>query len=179
MVQKGTLLLSDPFLGDPNFERAVILICEHAADGTFGLVLNKETEFNLNDVVDVVHDFPLFVGGPVDRNTLHFVYKDVLRVKNSVKIKDGLLWGGEFEELKSIISGISKEQNYIRFFVGYAGWALNQLDEEIAANSWITYSGDIKNILSIEPANMWRTILKSMGGKHKEYANYPIDPRLN
>lgn len=179
MIRRGTLLLAEPFLGDHNFERSVILICEHSSEGTFGLVLNKPTDFQLCDVVDVDLNFQIFIGGPVDKNTLHYIYRDFLSVQNTVKLKDGLCWGGDFEELKASLTGYTNEHQYVRFFVGYSGWAAGQLDDEIKAKSWIIYNGDIKDILQIPPKDMWRTILKKMGGVFKLYANYPVDPRLN
>ena len=65
-VKNGDLLIAEPFMGDTNFDRSVVLVCEHSQAGTFGLVLNQQTTIHLSDVIEEVHpDLPLFVGGPV------------------------------------------------------------------------------------------------------------------
>ena len=81
-MRPGTLLISQPFLGDPNFERSVVLLCRDApADGSFGLVLNRLTTLTLGDVLDLpapalgAAGLPLYVGGPVEPNTLHYVHR--------------------------------------------------------------------------------------------------------
>jgi putative transcriptional regulator len=72
----GKVLIAEPFLGDPNFERSVVLICEHNKEGSFGLVLNNVSKNTIADVVDDIYaEFPLFIGGPVEQNTLHFVHR--------------------------------------------------------------------------------------------------------
>lgn len=75
-LASGCLLIAEPFMGDTNFERSVVLVCEHNTQGTFGLVLNQPTDLTLSDVVeDITPDLPLFVGGPVQQNTLHFIHQ--------------------------------------------------------------------------------------------------------
>ncbi|RYF68122.1 MAG: YqgE/AlgH family protein, partial [Cytophagaceae bacterium] len=67
-VKNGDLLIAEPYMGDTNFDRSVVLICEHNAVGTFGLVLNQLTDIHLGDVIEDIHsDLPLFVGGPVQQ----------------------------------------------------------------------------------------------------------------
>ena len=75
-VSKGSLLIAKPFLGDPNFERGVILMCEYNDQGSFGFVLNQVTDLMLGDVLEetIYQDIPLHLGGPVEKNTLHFIH---------------------------------------------------------------------------------------------------------
>ena len=49
-IAKGKLLIAEPYLGDANFERSVVFLCEHNDNGSFGLVLNQTTSLTLNDV---------------------------------------------------------------------------------------------------------------------------------
>ena len=73
--KQGSLLLSEPFMLDPNFERSVVLLCEHNEDGTVGMVLNHRSQLLLSDVMDVeVVDFPLYIGGPVQNNAIFFLH---------------------------------------------------------------------------------------------------------
>src|ERR1700757_4931760 len=101
MVNKGSLLISEPYLGDPNFERTVILICENNDSGTVGFVLNKPSILTLDSVLFDIQDFKemLYVGGPVSQDSLHFIYRNNQQVEDSVEIGENLYWGGNFEQL--------------------------------------------------------------------------------
>ncbi|MFY7788571.1 MAG: YqgE/AlgH family protein, partial [Thermoflexibacteraceae bacterium] len=101
-VTRGHLLISEPFLPDKNFERSVVLVCEHQpTKGSFGLVLNKPTEMTVSDVVEVSSfEQTLYIGGPVEQNTLHFVHT-LPEIPNAVPLRDGVFWGGDFNYIKS------------------------------------------------------------------------------
>ena len=79
MIQprENTLLIADPFLKDDNFIRSVIYLCSHNEEGSFGLVLNKLFDFTLNNLVSGFESFeiPVFVGGPVALDTIHFLHQ--------------------------------------------------------------------------------------------------------
>lgn len=181
-IKVGTLLLSEPYMDDPNFERTVILITEVNEDGYVGLVLNRPVlEVSLQNILEEFgcEDTAVFVGGPVEQNLLHFTHRFEKPLKGSIPLVDGLYFGGDFEELKILLDAGLVNQEDIRFFVGYSGWAKGQLEEELDTGVWIVSEIDSPDILSLEPSVLWRTILKSIGGKYRMYANYPVDPRLN
>jgi len=179
--EKGSFLVSEPFLPDPNFERTVVLLCEHNEEGSFGFVLNKVSTVMLEDIIEDINDFqhPVYVGGPVQQDTLHFIHKaDYL--EGGVEIADGLYWGGNFEQLLILID--SKEINPydFRFFVGYSGWSPGQLEDELKANSWIVAHHATKELV-FKNGNetLWKTVLEKLGGRFSLYSKYPTDPRLN
>jgi len=180
--EKGDLLISEPFLPDPNFERTVILLCEHNEEGTFGFVLNKVSLLHLDDVLEEVETLPekLFVGGPVEQNTLHFIHRNPEIISNSEPIGHNCYWGGNFEDLLSCIeSGDLTPENF-RFFLGYSGWSKGQLEEELEANSWIIYKQpEASMIFETDAKALWRRALQQMGGRYRMFSNYPVDPRLN
>ncbi|RQP14605.1 MAG: YqgE/AlgH family protein, partial [Parapedobacter sp.] len=104
--QIASLLISEPFMLDPNFQRAVVLLCEHhAEEGTVGYVLNQPAILQLKDVIDDVPeaDFPLFFGGPVAQESIHFIHKCYDRLHSGVGLGNGIYWGGNFESLKILI----------------------------------------------------------------------------
>ena len=181
-LDKGSLLISEPFLPDPNFERTVILICDHNEQGTVGFVLNKRAEISIGDVVEEFGEITseLYVGGPVEQNTLHFIHKIPFELDGSLNLGEGIAWGGDFEKLKFLINIQKASLEDVRFYLGYSGWSPGQLKKEIEENTWIVYKPDnLTLIWDMEPADLWRMILKKMGGKFKMMSNYPIDPRLN
>lgn len=181
MIKSGDLLLAEPFLGDENFERSVVLIGNHNEEGSFGFVLNKQSDLILADVIEELPEFsvPLFIGGPVEQDTLHFIYRNALPLEGSVQLQENLYWGGDFDQLKDLLQeGIAKSEN-LRFFVGYSGWSEGQLEQELEKKAWITWRPEVNDIFDLNHTEMWREVLKKMGGKYKLIANYPSDPRLN
>lgn len=180
-LQKGHLLISEPFLGDPNFERSVVLLCEHNAQSSFGFVLNQKTDMTLMQVWEETSycDFPIYIGGPVQKNTLHFIHRLGNQIDNSLEIAKDLYWSGDYEQVATLLNFGKIKEHDIRFFLGYSGWSENQLANEIQQNAWIISQGDSSFIFDTQSKDFWRGILKKMGGKYKMIANYPIDPSLN
>jgi len=179
---KGDLLISEPFLPDPNFERSVILLCEHNEEGTLGFVLNKPTEYQLSDVIEEVGSYEkkLYNGGPVQMNTLHFIHRSAQAISDSAPLGNGMLWGGNFEELLSLINTRQLAPEDVRFFVGYSGWGPGQLEDELKENSWFVYKqANAQDVFDRSANDLWRKGLRDMGGKYRMFSNYPTDPRLN
>ena len=137
-VKRGSILISEPFLNDPNFDRTVVLICEHDENGTFGLILNKTVEIKLEDVLEDFEglDKQLMIGGPVQQNTLHYIHKLGDELPESKEIAPGIFWGGDFDILKTMLKEHLIDMNKIKFFLGYSGWDVGQLDNEIEEKSW-------------------------------------------
>jgi putative transcriptional regulator len=179
--EKGRLLISEPFLPDPNFERTVVLLCEHNDEGSFGFVLNKPSILKITEVLEDVLslDSIVYVGGPVQQDTLHFIHRNA-SVANAIEIGPNVHWGGDFETLVTMVDTAQIPANDIRFFLGYSGWGPGQLDAELEQDSWIVCDFISEQLLfDTEPAVMWRKALESMGGRFSVYSNYPTDPRLN
>lgn len=180
-LDKGKLLLSEPFLSDPNFDRTVILLCEHNEEGSFGFILNKPSNVNLPDIIDEIDNFEdsVYIGGPVQNNTLHYIHRFPGLVGGQ-EIMNGLYWGGDFKQLVTMLNEHKISQDDIRFFVGYSGWEKGQLDEEMEKKSWIVADLiDLDIVFHKTDNDSWKSILKSLGGKFSIYSNYPEDPRLN
>jgi len=177
-IEKGDILLAEPFLKDPNFKRAVILICDHNAEGTFGLVLNNRTDFQINDIIEFP-DFEaaIYQGGPVGPDTLHYVHKYGDLIEGSVPLKGDIAWGGDFGQVKLMAEQKLIHPSGIRFFVGYSGWGVGQLEAEMSASSWIV-SKTFNNVLNTDQ-ELWKRVLHTLGGEYPSMANYPVDPMLN
>ncbi|MBX9850582.1 MAG: YqgE/AlgH family protein [Cytophagaceae bacterium] len=180
-VNRGSILISEPYLGDDNFERSVVLICEHNEEGTVGFVLNRPANLTLDAVVPDISECAeiLFVGGPVQQDSLHFIYRNNEYVSGSIKINEQMFWGGSYDEMIDKINNKLLRLSDFRFFLGYSGWSPGQLEQEMEQNSWIVAEAGQIDLFGTDPNDLWRVLLKDMGGKYKMYSNYPIDPRLN
>ena len=178
---KGQLLLDSGELSGSFFQRTVLLICQHDAEGAFGLILNKPTEMRVHEVVE---DFPvvdnlIFYGGPVQPNTLHYLHRRGDLLADSTEVKDGIYWGGDFERLIFLLETKQISQEEIRFFFGYSGWEKGQLTRELKDNSWFIGDGIMSYLFEEEPKQLWRTALRNMGDRYRVIANFPENPSLN
>jgi putative transcriptional regulator len=177
----GTVLISPPMLQDPNFRRTVVLLCEHNDEGSFGLILNRPLDIDLNDVLEdyLPFDDPVGLGGPVQRNTLHFIHRRDDLIPGSIELPNGVHWGGDFDQIKTLLQGGDLSGDDVRFFVGYAGWSPGQLQGEIDNDGWIVTQTGADVLFPDDPSTLWRSVLRSMGGEYAILANFPDDPRMN
>lgn len=179
--EAGRLLISEPYLPDPNFERTIILICEHNHEGTIGFVLNKPSLSKLHDLISELSqcENTVSIGGPVQQDTLHYIHR-CAEVEGAMEVADGIYWGGEFEDVIEKMNNGKINHSDIKFFMGYSGWSPGQLDDELEQNSWIV-SGQVNQelIFDTEAEEMWKKTLRQMGGRYSMYSNYPLDPTMN
>ena len=180
-VKKGCLLISEPLLNDPVFFKSVILITHHTNNESIGLVLNQSTKVQLNQIINDIplNDFPVYIGGPVERNSIQFIHTLGSIVPNSQKITKGLYWGGVFEEIVQLMVKNKISKNQIRFFAGYSGWGSDQLKNEIKDNSWITHNVDVEICMKYSNEKLWSDLIKTKSKKHALWVNIPKDPSMN
>lgn len=183
LPRKGALLISEPFMADPNFKRTVVLITENNAEGTVGYALNQKSDFLLKDVIEDCWDAnnQIFVGGPVANDTLHFIHSVPDKIIGGADLGNGLFWGGDFENLKDQIKNYNIKEEEIKFFIGYSGWSKNQLDQELEMNAWIVSDKfDAEMVLGTDESNnIWKESVLNMGVKYAHITNFPQDPTLN
>lgn len=177
----GILLIADPFLKDPNFMRTVVFLCEHQDQGSFGFVLNRQYENTLDELIPELDGFkiPVFYGGPVQMDTIHFLHQYPEQIPGSYEIIKGVYWGGEFEKVIDFIKSGDVDPNKIRFYIGYSGWSNGQLEGELKEKSWLTVEATRKIIFHRKADEIWKESLKHLGGNYEMMVNFPIDPQLN
>lgn len=178
--KKGRILIAEPFLPGSYFNRAIILLTEHNKEGSVGFILNKPVDFAVDEFYS---QFPaykgsIYIGGPVNIESLYYLHCLGSLVPDSLKISDNLYWGGDFETLKNLINSKQVDSNSVRFFLGYSGWDKNQLKEELDEDSWLV--GDIqKDTIFAEPKKLWEEMVMKIGGKYQLWQNYPENPSMN
>ena len=185
-VQPGTLLAAWPDLRDPNFMHSVVVMVQHSAEGAYGLVTNRLTDFTLRDLFPehpILKEsaFPVHLGGPVDHTTLQIVHRVPDHVPGGVGL-DGRLWlGGDLPALGRFLleSEPQEAARSVRVFVGYSGWGAGQLDSELSLGSWIPAAPSLDAIFGEPGEPTWRRVVRSIGDEGGELENLPPDVSWN
>lgn len=180
---QGSILISEPFLQDKYFQRAVVLLVEHTPNGSMGFVLNKKTELVVNSFfkeLENLPDIPIYLGGPVSANRLFFIHSlGSTIIPGALPINDELYFDGDFEAFKQYVLSGHPIEGKIKFFLGYSGWTKGQLREEINGNSWVVSRAPNDSMIDAEGDHYWKKSLGQLGNKYKTWTNYPKDPYLN
>lgn len=180
-LSPGKILIAEPFMVDPNFKKSVIIICEHHDDGSLGFILNKPINIKLNKLID---DFPefetkVYFGGPVAPDTLHYIHNVGELLDESIKIQQGVYWGGNFEKLKFLIENELILPKNIKFFIGYSGWDGGQLAGEIKTGSWVISDMDANYAFKTKAYKLWTQVLENKGDNYTVIAQINNDNKLN
>ncbi len=161
------LLLSMPQLEDPNFSRSVVLLCQHSAEGAWGLVLNRPTGQRAAEVVQL--DPPLvgdsgldiWVGGPVEPSRGCILLGDDPKDPDAVELAAGLFLSGSPRLLRRLLEHAPPRRT--RLMMGYAGWGPGQLEAELTQSAWLIGDLDLDLVFDIDAAVMWETAIRRLG----------------
>lgn len=179
---RGQLLLDSGDLAGSFFARTAVLLCQHDAEGAFGLVLNRSADKKVGEVLvanlpEELKEAPLYIGGPVQPSALSFLHSDTFIPEANVL--PNLSLGHSLDELVDFGESFSATRK-IRVFAGYAGWGPGQLEGELKRKAWLTYPASLELIFDTPPEQLWPTILRRKGGwQNKLLAELPEDPSLN
>jgi len=178
---KGQLLLDSGQLRGSFFQRTVVLICQHDAEGAFGLVLNRDTGTKAGDMIvadlpEPLKICPVFLGGPVQPSALSFLHSDAFIP--DANVLPNLSLGHSLDSLTELGESFSPSHK-IKMFAGYAGWSAGQLEDEIKRDAWVTHPASIDLVFNANPERLWQSILRRKGWKYRVLSQMPEDPSLN
>ena len=179
---KGSLLVAEPsILHDDSFNRSIILLTEHNENSSVGFILNRPLTYTVNDIIPEIDcSFKIYQGGPVEQDNLYFIHKIPELIPNSIEIANGIYWGGDFNEISSLLQENKIKESEIRFFLGYTGWNHNQLEEELEEHSWVLCPNKYENkILGETGAGFWKEKMLEFGGDYLIWSNSPENPSNN
>ncbi|MBE0427460.1 MAG: YqgE/AlgH family protein [Nitrospirae bacterium] len=163
----GMLLIAVPSLKDHNFERTVVLICDHTHEGAFGLVINRillSSFIPLHgglDIKESLVDIPVFYGGPVKPEQGYVLYSPSNTNYPSIDINKNLFLTTAKEILVDIAAGKGPAQ--FLFTLGFAGWSPGQLEYEMMIDSWLVAPVDNRVIFDIPVNERWHAAAESIG----------------
>jgi putative transcriptional regulator len=178
----GRLLVAEPMLGDPNFDRTVVLVIEHTDEGALGIVLNRPTDVLVAETLAEWRELAtepavLHVGGPVEERSIWCLARaiDPHDLDGFVPVLGdlGLL------DLRVDPASVHAWLTSLRLYAGYSGWGAGQLEHELASESWFVVDADVDDPFLADSADLWPRILARQGGSLSRLATFPRDPSMN
>ena len=174
----GSLLVAHPMMADPNFHHTILYLSHHSAeDGALGFILNRPLgqtagELEVNEALEHIAHVPIYEGGPVHRNQVIVATLEWDEKADACKFEPMEKPEGEF----TLPGG---QDDKLRVFLGYAGWSKNQLEKEIALNSWLVIKPHPELLRADADDNTWRRIMNGLGPMYRVLADAPSDPSQN
>ena len=167
----GKLLIASPGIGDPRFDRSVILMCDHSAEHAMGIVLNKRVEgLRLPEVfeqlgVEITEDTvdrPVLLGGPVERQRGFVLHTNDFQTSDStLPVTGEIALSSTKDALDAMASSTPPRRSLLA--LGYAGWGSGQLEDELAANAWLVADADETLVFSSDIEGKWQNALSILG----------------
>lgn len=167
----GKLLVAMPGLGDPRFDRSVILICAHSPDGAMGLIVNKPVvEMNFSMLLAQLNipagsgarDIRVHFGGPVERGRGFVLHsRDYAGGAATMDVPGGFGMTATLDVLEALAQGAGPSRALLA--LGYAGWGPGQLEAEIARNDWLTAEAEGDLVFAPEDGGKWLGALRQIG----------------
>ena len=169
----GRLLVAMPGIGDPHFERAVILLCAHNAQHAMGLAVNRPVNgLSIGSVLRrlkiaessiALPDDLVVMGGPVERDRGFVLHTDdYMCPTSSVKVTPGIGLTATPDVLEAIAGHNTRPRRSL-LALGYAGWEGGQLEREIMGNTWLTCDADESLIFDDDHDAKWERALAKIG----------------
>ena len=178
---KGKLLISSPEISDGVFDKSIILICGHDANGTMGFILNKPlinvsletiwTNIGYEKKNPHFTNEDVFIGGPLASNAMFVIHSSEYFIdKKTIKVCEEISVTGT----KEITDDIQKGQGPRKaiFLLGYSGWTPGQLEDEIMRDSWFVSEKFQNLIFSVDYQTKWTDALLLIGIDPSKLSSY-------
>ena len=180
----GALLVAEPFLRESYFNHAVIYLVDYGdGESSMGIVMNKTTNYLLSDLLNNVtrrEPVPVYCGGPLSGDRLYFIHRLGDIIPGAKHIADGMYIGGDFDCMIDYVNAGYPLEGFVRFCLGYSGWEVGQLDDELKNNVWaVTSMKDADTILQGSEDGYWHGQVRTMGAKYRGWLYHPQYPSLN
>ncbi|MFP3905610.1 MAG: YqgE/AlgH family protein [Acidimicrobiales bacterium] len=178
----GRLLVATAAIGDPNFERSVVLLLDHDEDGSLGLVLNRPSELSAAEILPGWSDLTVdpgvvFAGGPVEQEGIIGLGRRTRReLDGPFQVTVGPV--GVIDLSAEPVEAVGTVEG-IRLFAGYASWGPGQLESELLATAWWIVDADPTDPLTDDPDDLWAAVLRRQPEPLRRWSFYPVDPSLN
>ena len=160
----GKLLVASRSLGDPHFMKTVVLLVQYDAGGVVGLILNRRTDLPISEVLEGVKGAKsrsdlVYAGGPVDPQVILGLRKSTAKLYFAKQICDQVYQIAGKAELEKIISE-KTPANAVHLYLGYAGWNVEQLKNEMKLGAWFVFPADAETVFNADPESLWPEMIR-------------------
>lgn len=166
----GQLLIAMPGIGDPRFERSLILVCAHDDKHAMGIAVNRPVEgltvpdllqrLEIETTGEVDEDLVL-IGGPVEVERGFVLHTNDFHAEYSLDVEGGLALTTTREVLEAM-GGPGHHPRRAILALGYAGWGAGQLEREIRENVWLTVDADEALVFDDDYDTKWTRALAKL-----------------
>jgi len=160
----GKLLVASRNLGDPNFTKTVVLLVHYDAKGVVGLILNRRTDIPLSRVLEDLkaakdRSDPVYLGGPVEIPQVSALFQSPAKVEGAEHVLGGIYLISAktlFEQTLAAQPG----PGIFHVYLGYAGWTMDQLRNEVALGAWFIFPADASSVFNPDPDSLWLQMIR-------------------
>jgi putative transcriptional regulator len=159
----GLFLIAKPGLADPNFARTVVLVTQTEDGSTVGVIVNRPSTLKLQQFLSREFDTssyrdPIYLGGPVMRQTLVAVFRSDTPPKASAfHVLKGVFLTMHPDNITGLLA---KPGARYRIYAGFSGWAPNQLQSEFMRDGWYFLQADEATVFRKSPEGLWEELLE-------------------
>lgn len=170
----GHFIIAMPGLLDENFDHTVTYICEHDENGSFGIIINRETDITVNEIISqmetekndsrkqsTVKPQSVYLGGPVQQGRGFILHKPLGNWSSTLRINDNMALTTSRDILEAIARNEGPKQSMIA--LGYAGWGAGQLEQELATNTWLSCPAEEQIIFNTPVSKRWQAAADLLG----------------
>jgi putative transcriptional regulator len=156
---QGKLLVATDVVQGELFANTVVLLLHYDETGAFGLVVNRPTDVKPEELLadeEAIAGYSgtLFWGGPVQMDSLRALMLTDEPPDDAEEIIESVY----LVSYEDALEGVPGDPASLRFYIGYAGWAPGQLDNELARGSWRILPATDELVFAAEPARLWKRL---------------------
>jgi putative transcriptional regulator len=164
----GKILVTPHDAPDPLFAESVIVLVQYSGTGALGLMINKRTTVPISRALEGIagaskHSEPVFVGGPVQLDTLFALARAAVRPEGAAEVFGNIHFISAKAALEKSLEG-APDPSALRVYAGYCGWGPHQLENEMRLGGWFIFDRSEDLTFDPNPATLWTRLEKKTGG---------------
>jgi putative transcriptional regulator len=159
-LQPGNIIISTASLDETNFEKVAVIITEYNEKGAMGYVFNQLFPRKFNELEEFKYSIAvsLYNGGPVQTDMLYFMHRRPDLIANGEQVAGNVYMGGDFKKAVELLNNGQLSTDDVRLFIGYCGWDVNELEEEIKEGSWQLTTAAVDLVFSNSVESIWNEL---------------------
>ena len=164
----GKILVTPHDAPDPLFAESVIVLVQYSGTGALGLMINKRTTVPISRALEGVagaskHSDPVFVGGPVQLDTLFALARAAVRPEGAAEVFGNIHFISAKAALEKALAG-APNPGTLRVYAGYCGWGPHQLENEMRLGGWYIFDRSEDLTFDADPGTLWTRLERKTGG---------------